>query len=136
MCPGFPANNRRVFTAPPDLTPMTAWAATARCTVAILRQHLNTRIEICDDCFSTLGSRQQRLYSHITRHYITFGGDSRLERCSFCFKILANTVPVRDSTCGICPRATAGFLSYITRNGDTPYNEAEPTLVTISQVRM
>lgn len=136
MCPRFPSNDQRISTGPSLLPPITAWAATARCTVATLRQHLTTRTEICNDCFLALNPRQQCLYSHITRHYVSFGGDSRLERCSSCTQALANTVLVRDSACEICPRVTAGFLSYIVRNGETPYNVAEPTHVMISQARI
>lgn len=136
MCPRFPSDNQHTSTGSPLLPPITAWAATACCTVAVFRQHSITLSELCNGCFSALNSRRQRLYSHVTRHYIVFGGDSRLEKCSSCRRVLANTVPVRDSTCGICPRVTAGFLSYIARNGETPYNVAEPTLVTISQTRI
>lgn len=136
MCPRFPSDHQSTSPGSPHIPPITAWAATARCTVAIFHQHSVTHTELCNDCFAALNSRRQRLYSHVTRHYITFGGDSRLEKCSSCHRVLANTVSVRDSTCGICPRVAAGFLSYIVRNGETPYNEAEPTLVTISQVRI
>lgn len=115
---------------------LAAWSEQARCSIAIFRRHTTSQIIICDHCFLTVSAHDRILYEHVVRHYITIGDDSRFEECSFCFRVLVGTIPVREATCGECPGILRGFLEYITRHDLRPFNDIEPTIIVIRQFRV
>lgn len=136
MCPGL---QRPASPALPDASPRippAVWIASARCTIATFRQHTTTRNVLCNDCYSIQPPLRRNLYQHVIRHYITLGDSSRHEQCTSCSRILVATIPVREATCGECPRILTGFLAYIVRHSLTPFDDLEPTHVVIRQFRV
>lgn len=135
MCPRIPrVDTQRSLDTPPR-TPPPDWIASARCTTAAFRQHTATRNILCDNCYANHPPLRRNRYEHVIRHYITLGDGSRHEQCTGCSRILVATVPVREATCGECPRILTGFLTYIVQHDLTPYNDSEPTHVVIRQFR-
>lgn len=135
MCPGLPPNIPRASLDASPHVPPAGWISSARCTTATFRQHLTTHSTLCNNCYSALTLRRRNLYEHVIRHYIVLGNNPRYEQCTSCSHILVATTPVREATCGECPRILIGFLTYVTRHGLTPFNDPEPTVVVIRQFR-
>ena len=133
MCPRRPFRGDSHSAVLPPLTAYTEWVSSARCTIAVFRRHLTTGAIYCDSCFANLTPRQQSLYERVIRHYITIGDDSRYEECAPCSRRTVGTVPVREATCGVCPRALAGFLAYIARHELTPFQDHGPTIICIRE---
>lgn len=135
MCPRSQRSSTQEIPDSPSRVPHAAWIASARCSTATFRRHLTTRSILCDDCFSSLAPRRHYLYERVIRHFVTLGDDSEYERCSSCSRILVATTPVREATCGECPRILSGFLAYIVRHSLTPYNDPGPTIIVIREFR-
>lgn len=136
MCPRRPVSESPSQLALLESPTYVNWVASARCVIALFRRHLTTRTLVCDDCYQTLTPRRISLHEHVIRHYIVLGDNPEFEDCAYCARVLVATVPVRNATCGVCPRILAGFLSYIARHELTPYNDPDATVVCIREFRV
>lgn len=92
---------------------------------------------LCVECYDDLGPDTQRQYIHCIRHGIYVVEDevpitSYLE-CSSCYVILSEFRLV--TICNDCSDIFDQFLEYLEESGEHPFNNSEPTLIAVSQVR-
>lgn len=110
-----------------------AWLNTALCCSVSFRVHRTNNDIVCHLCYLTEARRIGELYDSISRHYIHIGYGERFETCSICNVILSQNRPV--SNCLVCRFAVDNFKEYLRSSQDRPFDNDEPTIISIAQNR-
>lgn len=140
MCPRQIDSPRSRTTVVPTVQSIqyTEWADTGTCVKAEYFQDKHSGSKLCRDCYTYEASdalTRDRVadYEIIFRHCLKFGFGPYYEECGHCSVLLGDEQALHD--CETCTTIYFGFLDHILDTGDTPYLDAAPTIIAISQVR-
>lgn len=116
----------------------TEWADTATCVKATYFRDRTSGSKLCCECYTDEASSDETRdrvadYEVVIRHGMKIGFGPYYEECGNCYVVLGNEQTIAD--CETCESIYFNFLDHILETGDTPFNDPEPTIITISQIR-
>lgn len=103
----------------------------ALCKVLVLSRSHDSGNRICIKCYSRARLETRLSYTLGSKHFINVGDTWRAEKCVACQIQFSAPRPLDD--CDACPESFANVLEYIHEVGDTPYDDPEPTIITIRE---
>lgn len=118
MCPG--AINRQL-----PRPVYQDWLDTSLCIRSTIFQNRENLLFTCAFCTPP----QYTLHRIIVRHYVSIGGAATFETCSECGTDNSITRPAHG--CDLCRNSITSFADYLENSGDTPYNDLQPTVLSI-----
>jgi len=111
-----------------------AWVTNSWCISSVYFEHREDLSIECRACYLNLLPCDQELYRGVSRHYLNFGSLDRVEECATCNTRIGVARPL--NSCEICPLIQAQFLTYLHEEGESPWEDPEPTIVGINTIRL
>jgi len=111
-----------------------AWVTNSWCISSVYFEHREDLSIACRACYLNLLPCDQELYRGVSRHYLNFGSLDRVEECATCNTRIGVARPL--NSCEICPLIQARFLTYLHEEGESPWEDPEPTIVGINTIRL
>ena len=106
------------------------WLRSARCITALFFRRDNDSSIECPECKSSRPPADKENYHGIISHYLHIGGTFTPPKCDSCHTAVGFRRDPRDCDCA---EALEDFVYHLIREGDSPWNAPDSTVLALSQ---
>jgi hypothetical protein len=104
---------------------------TGICVYSFLFRNKTTGAVICEDCrFGEYRSVRQE-FKGVFKHFIQYGSNTDLHKCSACFKIIDDYRPTYE--CRVCCPIEEAFERYLLDHREEPHNSNRRVRINIAK---